>query len=393
MATVLSALMVTGVGVSLGGSAGASSKSKAPFVIGLNETLSGPVAEYGDGVKAAFDGVFNAVNKAGGIDGHQVDLKLLDDQFSLSQSITNLKQLVTAKPIMVTAGIETNFCAATAPTSRKDKIAESCDATLPNQDQPVQKYLFSRIPPEVTTAQPVINFIPTVVTATPKIATFVADIPGPNLFASEIDTLATAKGWTVAATLSDPAGQPPTSAQVAQLVAADPNVIVVEITSTQNASFLEALRTAGFTGVYISQDSDYSGTQTLQDPNYYSLSPTLFVTPQSTGSSAKLYTKQLASQGVTGAANLNGGQLTTDWVAAVDVADALKACTKAHGGNCTGAQLDAALNTTKVSLPGVVVGAGYTATDHILTSSTYIYGWRASSGVTQIGGALKLGKA
>jgi hypothetical protein len=44
-------------------------------------------------------------------------------------------------------------------------------------------------------------------------------------------------------------------------------------------------------------------------------------------------------------------------------------------------------------LPGIVTGAGYSKTNHVLFPSQYIYGYRASSGVTLIEGPLAAGKA
>jgi ABC-type branched-subunit amino acid transport system substrate-binding protein len=377
---------------SLGVSAASAGSAKAPFLIGADESLSGVLAVYGGWVKAGFGGEFAAVNKTGGIDGHKLDLKVLDDQFTLATAIANMKQLLAEKPVFVTGGILTTFCAGLQPLVQKAKIPEDCFEATDGQLSPVKKLLFERNPPEALTAQPIITFIPSVVTATPKIGILVADIPGPDAFASEVQTLAQAKGWSITQSTTSPgSGTPPTDAQLAALAATDPNVIVTEIAASQNAALVEALRTDGFTGPVISQDPDYAGLSTLKDSNYYTLSPTTFVSPNSTAPAAKEYIADLKSQGVTGIQNLDAGYQAEAWVGAVDVVAALKKCTAAHAGNCTGLQLAAALDSTTVSLPGIVSKFGYTATDHVPFTSQYVYGYRASSGVTLIKGPLAMG--
>ena len=393
LASLMAASSLVVVGVTAGSPAGAA-KAKAPFIIGADESLSGALAAFGGYIKDGFSSTFNAVNKTGGIDGHKIELKMLDDQFTLSTSISNMKELLAEKPVYVTGSTLTTFCAANYPFAKKAKVPMSCFATLANQVNPVQQYLFDRNPPEITTAQPVINFIPTVVTATPKIGVLVSDIPGPDAFATQLGVLAQAKGWTITSSVTSPGdGTPPTAAQVAALAATDPNVVVMELASSENAAFVEDLRTDGFTGPVISQDADYDGLATLADPNYYVLSANRFVSTTGTSSAVKTYVKEMGSVGVTGDSALNSGQLAQAWITAQDLVAALKLCVKTNNGNCTGQQLDVALDSTHVTLPGIVTGAGYSKTNHVLFPSQYIYGYRASSGVTLIEGPLAAGKA
>lgn len=393
LASAMAVGSLIAVGVTAGSTAGAAAK-KAPFIVGADEDLSGALAAFGGYIKDGFGASFNAVNKTGGIEGHKIDLKLLDDQFTLSTSISNMKELLAEKPVFVTGSTLTTFCGGNAPYAARAKVGMSCFAALASQVAPVEPYLFDRNPPEITTAQPLINFIPTVVTATPKIGILVADIPGPDAFATQVSALAKAKGWSVTSSVTSPGdGTPPTAAQVAALVATGPNVITMELASSENAAFVEDARTDGFTGPIISQDADYDGLVSLSDPNYYVMSANRFVSTTGTSSAVKLYVKEMGTVGVTGDANLNSGQLAQAWIAGQDLVAALKNCVKANKGSCTSAQLDVAMDSTKVVLPGIVNSAGYTKTDHVLFNAQYIYGYRASSGVTLIEGPLAMGKA
>ena len=114
VASVMAAGSLVAIGVSTSNPAGASAK-KAPFIIGADEDLSGALAAFGGYVKDGFGATFNAVNKAGGIDGHKIEFKLLDDQFTLSTSISNMKELLAEKPVFVTGSTLTTFCGGNAP--------------------------------------------------------------------------------------------------------------------------------------------------------------------------------------------------------------------------------------------------------------------------------------
>jgi branched-chain amino acid transport system substrate-binding protein len=363
--------------VSMLSTAGAGASTKGPYVVGATEDLSGALAAYGKWVQSTWTASFNAANQSGGVNGRKIKLAILDDQSNVTTAVSNAKQLLSENPVLMTGSTISNICAAVAPLGQTAKTPVNCLNITPNELQPLNPWLFDRNPPEVTTAKPVINFIPTAVHgAKPKIGILVAAVGGAIDFGNELQKLAQQKGWTVTDyEQSSSSSTAPPPSQLAKLASSDPNVIVTENTPAETEAELRQLRTDGFKGALISQDSDYVGLNTLKDPGYYTLSDNLFITPGDNGSGAKSYIAQMKSAGITGTSNLNTGQLTLDWIQGQDIVAALKKC----AGSCTGAQMQTALQTTKISLPGVINSFGYTSTDHIPLASEYIYGYSSAT--------------
>jgi hypothetical protein len=166
---------------------------------------------------------------------------------------------------------------------------------------------------------------------------------------------------------------------VAALAGSDPDVIYTELEQSQTESVLEQLRTDGYTGPLVSQAPDYTGLISLADPGYYTYSSTLFVGSNPTGSAAKTYVKEMKSVGVTGLANLNTGEITLDWIRAMDIVAALKKCVAANKGACTSSEMNTAMQETTVSLPGLTSAFGYSTSNHIGFSSGYIYGYNPTT--------------
>ena len=83
---------------------------------------------------------------------------------------------------------------------------------------------------------------------------------------------------------------------------------------------------------------------------------------------------------MTTASGLNNGQVVLDWVRAQDILAALKKC----GAGFTGASMQKALESTTISLPGVVDNYGYSATNHVPVSTVYIYGWDAATSAPKL---------
>nr|CAD6617897.1 branched-chain amino acid ABC transporter substrate-binding protein [Rhizobium sp. TCK] len=66
----------------------------AELVIGLIAPLTGPVAAYGEQVKNGAEVAVEEINKAGGINGEQVTLKIADDAGEPKQGVSAANQLV-----------------------------------------------------------------------------------------------------------------------------------------------------------------------------------------------------------------------------------------------------------------------------------------------------------
>src|SRR5580698_5421513 len=98
-----------------GGSNGGGNSSKAPITIGTSLSLTGDFDTDGQAFQKGYKLWVSEVNKAGGIDGHQVKLTILNDNSSQTQVVTNYQKLITVNHVDLTFGPFSSLL--TAPAS------------------------------------------------------------------------------------------------------------------------------------------------------------------------------------------------------------------------------------------------------------------------------------
>ncbi len=81
-------------GVAFAATIGFASTAYADITIGLIAPLTGPVAAYGDQVKKGAETAVEVINKAGGVKGEKLVLKLADDAGEPKQGVSAANQLV-----------------------------------------------------------------------------------------------------------------------------------------------------------------------------------------------------------------------------------------------------------------------------------------------------------
>ena len=91
-------------GSSTSSATAASSGSKAPITIGISLSLTGDFSADGVAFKQGYQLWAKDVNAAGGILGRQVSLKILDDDSSTNQVVTNYNTLISADHVDLTFG-------------------------------------------------------------------------------------------------------------------------------------------------------------------------------------------------------------------------------------------------------------------------------------------------
>ncbi len=104
----------TSTGGSTGGSSGGG-KSNTPITIGTSLSLTGDFDTDGQAFEKGYKLWVSEVNKAGGIDGHQVKLTILNDNSSQTQVVTNYQKLITVNKVDLTFGPFSSLL--TAPAS------------------------------------------------------------------------------------------------------------------------------------------------------------------------------------------------------------------------------------------------------------------------------------
>jgi branched-chain amino acid transport system substrate-binding protein len=91
--------------VSCGGSGGNASPSpSAPITIGVSVSLSGDFSGDGKALQQGYDLWAQDINAKGGLLGHQVTMKYVDDASSTQQVVTNYQNLITTDKVALVFG-------------------------------------------------------------------------------------------------------------------------------------------------------------------------------------------------------------------------------------------------------------------------------------------------
>jgi branched-chain amino acid transport system substrate-binding protein len=341
-------------------STGTAASSDSPYIIGMTDDLSGPLAAYGKWAQQAWTAYFNGVNAAGGINGHKIKLVVLDDASVASQAINNVRQLISQGAILVTGSTQSNMCAAVAPIATQDKVPIMCTATTQGL---AQGYVFGRIMPGPTAAAPTLQLIQTLDPSAKSVAIMHTDSADTVQFGSALQSLVSSKGLSASSNTTLPSS--PTadvSGPAASILSKNPSVIGSDMIPPLAVSMVHALQADRSSIPLVLAVSDYPSLLSLKDQNYYQLWGHALVNPDSSQPAVQTLVKDLGTQGVSGIAAINDGRLVDDYLAAVAIGQALKTC----GQTCTRTGLATALGNTELNLPGVTEGDwGYTPSRHL----------------------------
>src|SRR4030081_98819 len=95
------ALLLSACGSS---SANVTTSPQAPITIGVSVSLSGDFSDDGKALEQGYDLWMQDVNKKGGLLGHQVTMKYVDDASSQAQVVTNYTSLITQDKVALVFG-------------------------------------------------------------------------------------------------------------------------------------------------------------------------------------------------------------------------------------------------------------------------------------------------
>ena len=84
--------------------ASASAKAGTPLVIGASVSLTGDFADSGKAVQRGYELWANQVNAGGGILGHKVTMKIVDDASSPTQVVSNYQNLINRDKVNLVVG-------------------------------------------------------------------------------------------------------------------------------------------------------------------------------------------------------------------------------------------------------------------------------------------------
>ena len=143
-----------------GGSSSPAAAAKSPFVVVESLDFSGPGKAYGAGESLGLQVAANELNKSGGILGHKVVIKEVNDESDPTQGVSGLQQLLSSgvTPNMVWAGSNSTVTQAELPVLMSHKIISFDATSASNLNDP------STYPYYFATNQTVTSSVPAFVT-------------------------------------------------------------------------------------------------------------------------------------------------------------------------------------------------------------------------------------
>jgi branched-chain amino acid transport system substrate-binding protein len=366
-------LGVTLAACSSGG--GAAGSSGGDYVIGYVNGMSGALAVYGEYSLTYVQAAVKQANETGGINGHQVEIKVLDSYAPGQTPVSAMQQMVTQyHPIVVYGNTLTTDCAATAPIAAKYETPLVCATTTAAQIKSVQPYLFASQANESALSAPAVSFglqgLRLAKGAT--YATVISDSSGGTDFASGVDAQAKADGLNkvdaeaIPFTIIDPASQ------ISHLAAAKPDVVFVDAVGTLVTAVAQGLQAAGVKTpvVDILPSLGYNGLVALDDPDFYEVAQTNFVTDQTAASYTGVAKIQqiLTAGGMVGPTVQNQQLGAQAVLPALGMLDGIRAC----GSSCTPQRMATALQTVSLNLPGFISSYKWTSASHVPVGSVTV---------------------
>ena len=97
-------------------------QSPSDVLIGVSLPLSGPNAAAGQEGQIVMQAYVDSVNKAGGIQGRRIVLRVLDDEFNAQKAADNARQLANEKVVALFNCWGTSSCSAMLPVANEYRI-------------------------------------------------------------------------------------------------------------------------------------------------------------------------------------------------------------------------------------------------------------------------------
>ena len=217
--------------------------SDTPIQWGVNAELSGPLSFYGASIAAGVQAYVDQANAAGGLDGHKIELTTVDNAGDQSRSAANATQLVTANKVTAIFGesLSTN-CAAAQPIAERYKVPLACLSVA--QGSP---YVFSLGPNNGRAASAMLKAAKTVTGESRDInaAVFMLTTLTDQQLKKDIQDQAKGEGVNIVTSQDADVTATDVSSQIAQIVAAKPDVVLISATGPGFVTALKGARAAG----------------------------------------------------------------------------------------------------------------------------------------------------
>jgi ABC-type branched-subunit amino acid transport system substrate-binding protein len=295
-------------------------------------------------------------------------LTSLDNAGDAARAAANATQLAAANSVNAIFGHAFSAtCASATTVAERYKVPTAClSVAEPN------KYIYNLGPANARAAGPMLAAAKTLAgTQSPKVAVVYVNTLTSTKLGKNIEAAAPAAGVTVVTAQEIDSASADPSVQVARIVEADPQVILITHTGPGFVTVMRGVRAAGLTAPVVWADGTNLGfVSDFTDDAAYALTVYQLVEPDASESVAVEYVDAITPtlSEVTGAA-LNSGDTVLGYMSARAFGEALEQC----GYPCSGEQLQGVLDGLKVPLDGLEADYQFTADDHYPFPNWYLY--------------------
>jgi ABC-type branched-subunit amino acid transport system substrate-binding protein len=314
---------------------------------------------------------FQAINDAGGVNGHPIRFTLADSQSTTPGAQAATRQALGTNPDVISAAVLTSNLAALVPTLHQAGIPVVSNGTLPTLVTPgaTQPWFFGMGSYQPQAAVGYAEFLQQQLGSLrgKRIVTVPSDSAGAAAVMKVFTAVAQQQGAVIVGNEVAPiSGFTSFASQAANIVSDRADLVVTVNVSADLAIIVPALRTAGFTGEIIGGEgsADEALFQKLADPEYFAGRP--YSTPvagDTISTAAKKYQH-----------DSSGSAFSSGWAQAYVLADGLKAC----GFPCEQPAFTAGMESLKsIAIPGdpTFAPVSFGPDKHFALSAYQFVGW------------------
>lgn len=378
---VAAGLLLAGCSNSSTSSSSAEPTSKGTLKIGALMDLSSHYSFIGTPALAGLQSYVAGVNKAGGIDGYELEVVPLDTRADPVVARTEMQQLQSAGVVAIVGPNDSNTLVSLAPLVTAAKIPDLSLAALTALHTPSQAYLYAsgiRVADHaLIAAQWMKAEAQKLNIKSPKVVALTLDTPAVQELR---DNLAKAVPAITGGTLlrNDVVAVSATDMTAAALpiIAAKPDFIQVGLLPSQIPGLIKALRDHGIKAPVMNYfvASDDAVFKAANDPGYFAVRA--FADPSEQGVAG--FTQMKADAALAGKTSaLNSAYFSYGYLSGELIGAAIKGC----GSGCTGEKINAALaKITSFDSQGLSGPLGLNPpADNLFVKAGRVFGWDASS--------------
>jgi ABC-type branched-subunit amino acid transport system substrate-binding protein len=347
--------------------------SKSPYVVSIITSLTGGGADAGTAGAGGFQAVFDRINASGGINGHKIQIQLLDDQSSVAGSENAARSAEAQNPVAIMDAASSADFVDRMPTFESAKVPV---LAVNGTSVGLWPWLYSD---GLTANQLAVTYLNAVASLSggslkgKKVGYVGADVASDVATNTIVESLIAKRGGSISTTQLLPLGSPSFDSGAATVVASGAKSVISVDSGPDTIVEAKALFNAGFKGPIVGNQSasDPLTIQTIDSPQYYAITQVGSAVP---GSTMYKTAKQFKLAQATSNNNFGLG-----WGLAYMLVDGLKKC----GFPCAPASLEKSLNSLgTMTIPGGAFPFGaphVSKAVHNVLTKIQLSGWSAAN--------------